>query len=100
MQLNDAINKSLVELAVADAKKNGHSIRLYKVVAGPTGNYYVFRIGSWDDIYSVYQTDPQGSTIVGKFQYGSFHYPCSAAADPPQPSQEAADPGSTKPVNQ
>lgn len=97
---DDSINGSLVDLAVADAKRHGSSIKLYKVVPGSEGNYYVFSIGGWDDIYTVYQTGPQGSQFVGKYQYGSFHYPCSAAADAPQPSQGTADPGSTKRVNQ
>lgn len=74
---DDAINRSLVEFAIADAKRLGRSIRLYTVVAEPDGNYYVFNIGGWSDVYTVYQTDPHGSQLVGKYQYGSLHYPCS-----------------------
>jgi hypothetical protein len=95
---DDSINNSLVELAVADAKRKGRSIRLYKVVADSTARYYVFWIGGWSDVYTVYQTDPEGSKFIGKYQYGSLHYPCSAAGSSPPSTQQSPRPGS--PINQ
>lgn len=96
---SESINYSLIELAVADAKRQDRSIKFYKVVPGSEGNYYVFSIGGWDDIYTVYQTDRQGLQFVGKYQYGSLHYPCPAP-DSPQSSQQPVGPGPIKPANQ
>lgn len=76
----DSVDSALVELAVADAKKLGRSIRLYKVVVGSTAAYYVFHMDSWSDVYSVYQTDSERSHFVGKYQYASLHYPCAGSS--------------------
>lgn len=77
---SDSVKGSLVELAIVDGKRVGKSLKLYKVVPGKASNYYVFTNKGWSDIYTVYETDPQRSRFVGKYQYGSLHYPCPAPA--------------------
>lgn len=82
---NDAIDASLVNIATSDSTRAGDPIKLYKVVAGPAANYYVF-LGRWEHIYMVYETDASGSRFVGKYRYGSLHRPCPTSGGTPQTS--------------